>query len=74
MTSEKDYGSIWSRNFGEYIGIEEEICRICGTKRRAQPWQAWLMQLDEAEKRVKYLLDTEPKKLTATGNKADDLS
>jgi hypothetical protein len=61
MTGEQDYGR-FGPHWGNYKGYREEICRVCGVTRRAQPWQAWKYELDDAKKRVEYLLSVEPKK------------
>lgn len=61
MTSEQDYGR-FGPNWGAYHGVDEEICRICGTKREVIGWQAWKFKLDDAEEQVQYLRDTEPRK------------
>lgn len=61
MTGEQDYGK-YGPHFGGYHGVEEEICRLCGITREVRGWQAWKYELDDAEKRVQYLRDTEPQR------------
>lgn len=65
MTSDKDYANSWSPHWGEYHGVEEEICRVCRTTREVRGWQAWRYELDDAEKRVQYLRSTEPQQSAA---------
>jgi hypothetical protein len=63
MTSEQDYGNGSSPHWGSYTGRAEQICKICGITRSTMTWQKWKYELDDAQKRVQYLLDTEPSKV-----------
>jgi hypothetical protein len=67
MTSEQDYANPNSPHWGGYTGREKEICRICGITRKCQSWQTWRYELDDAERRVKYLASVEPKRDSELG-------
>jgi hypothetical protein len=62
MTGKSDYGHWLSRHWGNYHGIPEQECRICGLVRQVRGWQAWRYEVDDAERRLGFLRSTEPEK------------
>lgn len=65
LTSENAYGTIigiWGSKFwGEYHGVDEEACIICGLKRRMESHAAWESRVNSAKKELQQLIESEPK-------------
>lgn len=64
LTAENAYGT-WtgpwrSKFWGGYHGIAEEACLICGLKRRMQTHDAWEAQVQDAQKALQRLIESEP--------------